>query len=34
MKLNIAIDRGLFTIRDAIAPLRDDDERGLDSIVA
>ena len=34
MKLNIASERALFAIRDAIAPLRHDDERRLDSIVA
>jgi hypothetical protein len=34
MKLNIANERALLAIRDAIAPLLHDDERGLDSIVA
>lgn len=34
MKLNVASDRGLFAIRNAIAPLRHDDERGLDCLVA
>lgn len=29
MKLNIASERALFAIRDAIAPLRHDDERRL-----
>jgi hypothetical protein len=34
MRLSIASERGLFAIRDAIAPTRHDDERRLDSIVA
>jgi hypothetical protein len=34
LSLNIASERGLFAIRDAIAPRHHDNERGLDSIVA
>jgi hypothetical protein len=34
MKLVIASERALFAIRDAIAPMRHDDERGLDCLVA
>jgi hypothetical protein len=34
MKLTVASERGLFAIRHAIAPMRHDDERGLDCLVA
>ena len=33
MKISIASERALFAIRDAIAPLRHDAERRLDSLV-
>jgi hypothetical protein len=34
MRLTVASDRALLAIRDAIAPMRHDDERGLDCLVA